>query len=279
MGREYALLDGEDPQVAKGIFEHYLPTGANGALPETEEGAIVSLADKMDSIAGFFGVNLLPTGTADPYALRRQSLGIINIILAKKYPLPLDVLIDRSLHILGGRLKRPAAEVKTDILAFFRSRFENLLLAQGRAYDVVDAVLATPITDLVQAMAKIEPLETVKGDADFEPLAIAFKRVGNISKDFPGGTIDPRLFEDEAENNLYLSYLEVREKAAALIKTGDYRSALRSMALLRKPVDAFFNAVMVMAENEGVKRNRLAILKSITDLFHAIADFSKLNTA
>lgn len=278
MGREYALSGGEDPQVAKGIFEHYLPTVANGALPETELGAIVSLADKMDSIAGFFSVNLLPTGTADPYALRRQSLGIINIILARKYPLPLDVLIERSLLIMGDRLKRPAAEVKADILAFFRSRFENLLLAQGRAYDVVDAVLATPLTDLVQAMAKIEALEAVKGDADFEPLAIAFKRVGNISRDFPGGAIDSQLFENEAEKNLYQSYLEVREKAAAFIKTGDYHAALRTMAFLREPVDAFFTAVMVMAENEGVRHNRLAILKSVTDLFHAIADFSKLNT-
>ena len=278
MGREYALLGGEDPQVAKGIFEHYLPTVANGALPETELGAIVSLADKMDSIAGFFSVNLLPTGTADPYALRRQSLGIINIILARKYPLPLDVLIERSLLIMGDRLKRPVAEVKADILAFFQSRFENLLLAQGRAYDVVDAVLATPLTDLVQAMAKIEALETVKGDADFEPLAIAFKRVGNISRDFPGGAIDPQLFENEGEENLYQSYLEVREKTAAFVKTGDYQAALRSMVLLREPVDAFFTAVMVMAENEGVRHNRLAILKSITNLYHAIADFSKLNT-
>ncbi len=279
MGREYALLAGEDPLVARGIFEHYLPTGANGALPETEEGALTSLADKMDSIAGFFGVNLVPTGAADPYALRRQALGIINIILAKKYTLPLDVLIERSLAILDGRLQRPAAEVKADILAFFRSRFENQLLAQGHAYDVVDAVLAAPVTDLVQAMGKIEALEAVKGDADFEPLAIAFKRVGNISKGFTGGAIDPRLFENEAEKNLYQAYLEVREKAVALIKTGDYQATLRAMALLRAPVDVFFEAVLVMAENEKVRHNRLAILTSITDLFHEVADFSKLNTA
>lgn len=279
MGREYALLAGEAPLIAKGIFEHYLPTGANGALPETEAGSIVSMADKMDSIAGFFGVNLLPSGTADPYALRRQSLGIINIILANDFVLPLDSLVEKSLLILGDCLKRPVAEVKTDILAFFRSRFENLMLAQGRAYDVVAAVLATPSTDLVRMVAKIEALESFKTDANFEPLVIAFKRAGNISKDFPGADVDPALFENDAERNLHLAYLSVKEKASFLIDTGNYRTALEEVARLREPVDAFFNSVLVMAEQEEVKRNRLAILKCITELFHGVADFSKLNTA
>ncbi|MCX5830586.1 MAG: glycine--tRNA ligase subunit beta [Deltaproteobacteria bacterium] len=278
MGREYALLAGEDPLVAKGIYEHYLPVSATGALPETEEGALASIADKMVSITGFFGVNLIPTGTADPYALRRQSLGIINIILARKYPLPLDVLIDKSLLIWGERLKRPADEIKADILAFFQSRFANQLISQGRPYDVVDSVLSIDATDLVKSLNKIEALATLKDDAGFEPLASAFKRVGNIIKDFPGGTVDPGLFESEAEQNLYNVYLEIKEKVALLIESGDYLAALREIARLRQPVDNFFDAVLVMAEDEKIRFNRLSLLAAISSIFRQIADFSRIVT-
>lgn len=278
MGREYAILCGEDPRVACGIYEHHLPTSATGDLPDTEEGALVSIADKMDSIAGFFGVNLLPTGTADPYALRRQALGIINIILAKQYPLSLEELTDRSLSILGSRLKRPADAVKADILAFFKSRFENQLISQGHLYDVVDAVLATEAADLVKAVKKIAALEDLKHDADFAALAIAFKRVVNIVKDFRGGDIDPLLFENEAETNLYRRHLEIKEKVQGFIQTGAYLQALREIARLRPPVDVFFDAVLVMAEDKNIRVNRLSLLAAISSLFREIADFSKIVT-
>lgn len=278
MGREYALLAGEDARVAKGIYEHYLPVSANGNLPETDEGAIVSIADKMDSIAGFFGVNLLPTGAADPYALRRQALGIINIILAQRYPLRLDELIDMSLAGLSERLKRPPEAVKTDILAFFHARFENQLISQGRPYDVVAAVLAAETTDVVKSIMKIGAMEDFKTDADFEPLAVAFKRVGNIIKDFRGGSIAPLLFESEAEMDLYNAYLEIKERAAAFIACNDFLSALREMARLRLPVDTFFDSVLVMAENEKIRFNRLSLLEAISRLFREVADFSKLVT-
>ena len=278
MGREYALLEGEDPLVARGVHEHYLPIAATGALPETEEGALVSIADKMDSITGFFGVNLIPTGTADPYALRRQSLGIINIILARKYALPLDVLIDKSLAVWGDRLKRPVSEVKTDILAFFQARLANQLISQGHPYDVVDAVLSTDARDLVKAIKKIEALETLRADAGFEPLASAFKRIGNIIKDFPGGEIDDGLFENEAEKNLYNVYGEIKAQAALLIESGDYFAGLQEIARLREPVDIFFDAVLVMAEDEKVRFNRLSLLAAICSIFRQIADFAKIVT-
>ena len=278
MGREYALLAGEEPEVAAGIFEHYLPTGAGGALPETEAGALASIADKLDSITGFFAVNLIPTGAADPYALRRQALGIINIILAKKYCLPLDILIDKSLLVLSEKLKRPAAEVKADVLAFFKSRYENQLIAQGLPYDAVEAVLTMPATDLVQAQGKIEALAAIKEQADFEPLASAFKRVGNIVKDFSAGCVVTDLFVTEAEKSLHSAYLEAAQKAGIFIKEGDYPSALREIARLRAPVDAFFEAVLVMAEDETIRFNRLSLLEAIANLFREIADFSKIVT-
>jgi len=278
MGREYALIAGEKPVVAKAIHEHYLPTSAGGELPETDEGAIVSIADKMDTIVGFFGVNLIPTGTADPYALRRQAIGIINIIINKQYPLNLETIIDKSLSILGDKLKRPHKEIKMDVLEFFKGRFENQLISMGRPYDVVDAVLETGASDIVRSVKKIEAMETFKSHADFEPLAIAFKRVGNIIKDFKNGTVDPSRFETDEERHLHNAFLRTNKNVVNYIKGDDYRSALIELATLRKPVDDFFNNVLVMAKDESIRFNRLSLLKEISKIFHMIADFSKIVT-
>ncbi|MDD5712719.1 MAG: glycine--tRNA ligase subunit beta [Smithellaceae bacterium] len=278
MGREYALLSGEKPEVAKAIYEHYLPTQAGGELPETHEGAIVSIADKTDTICGFFGVNLIPTGTADPYALRRQALGIINIILQRNYPLTLDELVGESLTILKDRLTRPADEVKADVLSFFRGRFENQLITQGHPYDVVDAVLETGSTNIPRVQRKIEAMEDFKKQPEFEPLAIGFKRVGNIIKGFSGGHVDPKLFETAAERDLHGAFLAAKNKVLTLLSADDYTAALTALAGLRGPVDAFFDGVMVMAEDEQVRFNRLSLLEEISDLFHHIADFGKIQT-
>ena len=278
MGREYALLAGEDPVVAKAIHEHYLPIAAGGELPESDEGAVVSIADKMDTICGFFGVGLIPTGTADPYALRRQALGVINIILTKRYPFSLGSLIDRSLAILGPLLRRPADETKASVLEFLRGRFENLLITRGHPYDVVDAVLATGVQNLVTADDKIRAMETFKSDPNFQPLAVAFKRVVNIIRCFQNGAIDPALFSGPEESNLHEAFLKIRETVASHISGGDYSAVLFDLARLRGPVDGFFETVLVMAEDERVRFNRLSLLKEISTLFHDIADFSKIVT-
>jgi glycyl-tRNA synthetase beta chain len=278
MGREYALLSGEDPIVAQAIYEHYLPTAAGGELPETDEGAIVSIADKLDTLCAFFGVGLIPTGAADPYALRRQALGVINIILDKRFPLALDDLLDASLAILGPLLKRPVGETKDAVLEFFRGRFENQLIAQGHRYDVVDAVLANGIADLVTAREKIRSMEAFKSHPDFQPLAIAFKRVANIIRDFTDGAVDPSLFTDPEERNLHASVSQIRQSVLSTIAGGDYSSALVEMARLRKPVDAFFDSVLVMAEDEKIRFNRLSLLSEISMLFHDVADFSRIVT-
>ncbi|MBN2398097.1 MAG: glycine--tRNA ligase subunit beta, partial [Deltaproteobacteria bacterium] len=278
MGREYALLQGEDPVIAQAIYEHYMPVAAGGQLPETDEGAIVSIADKMDSIAGCFGVNLIPTGTADPYALRRQALGIINIIIEKKYPLDIDALVDRSLDILEEKLKRSKEETRSDVMNFLGGRFENQLISQGHPYDVVDAVLSRDVSNFVQSLKKIEAMEAFKKHPDFEPLAIAFKRVVNILKGFEGGAVDTAVFETPAEGDLYGVFGDIREKADALIDNGGYAEALSEMARLRKPVDTFFDEVMVMAEDERIRFNRLSLLEEMSRLFYRIADFSRIVT-
>ncbi len=279
MGREYALLAGENPVIARAIYEHYLPIAAGGDLPQTDEGAIVGIADKIDTITGFFGVGLPPTGTADPYALRRQALGVINIILTKRYPLPLDFLIDESLKLLETSLKKPAAEIKKDIRDFFAGRYSNQLIAQGFAYDTVESVLAGGLSDIVEASEKIKALQAFRANPEFEPISIAFKRVDNILKDFSNPKVDTALFITDAERNLYAAANEILQQITASIAKNDYNLALKEMARLRPPVDAFFDGVMVMDKDEKVKFNRLSLLAEISATFHKIADFSKIVTA
>jgi len=279
MGREYALIAGEKPEIANAIYEHYLPIVAGGDLPQSDEGAIVGLADKMDTIAGFFGVGMPPTGTADPYALRRQALGIINIILSREYPLSLNFLIDESLALLKDVLKKPAEEVKKDILEFFKGRLQNQLIAQGYAYDTVDGVLSADIDELVEVIEKVKALEEFRKHPDFEPVSVAFKRVDNILKDFKGGQFDVNLLVHDAEINLFSYFDNIKPRVEKGIAEKDFATALNKLAALRPHVDNFFDNVMVMDKDEKVRFNRQSLLAEISALFHKIADFSKIVTA
>ena len=279
MGREYALLAGEKPAVADAIYEHYLPIAAGGELPRTDVGAIVGIADKIDTIVGFFSVGLPPTGTADPYALRRQALGVINIIVARHYPLNLHFLIDESLTLLKEVLKKPAEIIKGDVLEFFKGRLHNQLIAQGFAYDTVDAVLATDIGDLAGVYEKIQALQSFRQNPEFEPISTAFKRVDNILKDFSGGQVDVNVLSVEAEIRLFSAYEDIKERVEKGIAEKDFLAALNRLAAIRPAVDAFFDSVMVMDKDEKIRNNRLSLLSQISALFHKIADFSKIVTA
>jgi glycyl-tRNA synthetase beta chain len=277
MGREYALNDGEDVAVANAIAEHYLPTQAGGELPSSDIGAIVSLADKMDTICGCFGVGLVPTGSADPYALRRSALGIINIILGKGYRQSLDDFILETLELLQTRITRSREDVHNDVLEFFKGRFVNLMVDRFPA-DVVDSVSAVSFDDLVETAAKIAALSDFKKRSDFEPLAIAFKRVCNIVKGGVDAPVNQELFREDAERELYGAYLSVSEKAGIKIAERNYVDALSEIATLRGVVDAFFDSVMVMSDEENLRLNRLAMLTGIARLFANIADFSKISS-
>lgn len=275
MGREYALLEGETADVANAIAEHYLPTQAGGELPASDSGAFVSIADKLDTICGCFGVGLIPTGAADPYALRRATIGIIAIILDKGYRLSLRSLIGDSLELLAAKLNRPKELVASDVLEFFRSRFVNLL-GSSFATDAVDAAIAAGFDDLVDVKTRITALAEFKTHPDFEPLTVAFKRVGNIIKEGVDAPVDPSLFQDDAEAYLYEAIQKVKKSADGLILTGAWLDALTQIATLREPVDRFFDKVMVMAENPRVRTNRVALLTIIARLFGKIADFSRI---
>jgi len=276
MGREYALLEGIEPAVANAIAEHYLPTQAGGDLPPSDIGAIVSICDKLDTICGCFSVGLIPTGSADPYALRRSAIGIINIILDKGYRISLSDGIDKALQLLGAKLTRPAADVKADVMEFFRGRFVNL---QGDQYrtDVVEAAVSVGYCDLVDAAARIRALGEFTGHPDFEALAVAFKRIGNIIKEGVDAPVDPALFQDPAEGGLYEAFQAVKISVETRVADGAWLDALTEIATLRGPVDTFFDKVMVMADDERVKTNRLALLTAMARMFGKVADFSRIS--
>ncbi|MDD2856297.1 MAG: glycine--tRNA ligase subunit beta, partial [Desulfuromonadaceae bacterium] len=276
MGREYAKLEGEAVEVANAISEHYLPTQAGGELPDSDIGSFVSIADKLDTICGCFGVGLIPTGAADPYALRRATIGIIAIILNKGYRLSLQELINQSLTLLSAKLTRPKEQVASDVLEYFRARFTNLL---GNAFDsdAVEAAISAGFDDLVDVKSRISAISEFKTHPDFEPLTVAFKRVGNIIKSGVDTPVDPSVFKDDAEKLSYDSVQNISSSTAKLIASGEWLEALTSIATLRKPVDTFFDKVMVMAEDPAVRNNRLALLTQIARLFGKIADFSRIS--
>ncbi len=279
MGQVYARLSGEEEEVALAILEHYLPTTAGGALPSSHPGAVLSLADKLDTIVGCFGMGLVPTGTADPYALRRQTLGIIRIVLEKQYLLSLSTLVDRSIALLEGKIERPPQEIKADVLEFFKGRMQNLLHSQGLSLDALDAAFSVGFDDLVDLRARAKAFHDLKQVPDFEPLAIAFKRVVNISKDHTPGEVDPERFEQPCEQALFEAYGRIGKDAEEKISRKDYPAALKELSMLRQPVDEFFNGVLVMAKEEKMRNNRLSLLKKIAQLFFKIGDFSRITTA
>lgn len=277
VGREYGRLSGEKAEVYEAIYEHYLPGFSGDRLPSSPVGDIVSIADKMDTIVGCFGVGLVPTGTTDPFGLRRQALGIIRIILEKEYSLSLGELIEESGRQLKGKMERSLPEVKTDVLDFFRIRYQNFLLDKGYPFDVIEAVLSTSFDQLLDVQRRIDALREAKEWKDFESIVIGFKRAMNILKGAPSGKgIDPSLFFEPAEKNLYQAFMDAKGKIDQLLNQRDYAASLLEMSRMKKVIDEFFDHVMVMVEDEPIRNNRLSLLDEIGQLFLRFADFSKL---
>jgi glycyl-tRNA synthetase beta chain len=278
MGSIYAERSEEAPEVSVAIYEHYLPISAGGKLPASLHGAIISIADKLDTICGCFGLGLLPTGAADPYALRRHALGIIAIMLDKEFRVPLDDIVNESLVLLKKRLTRPLADSERDVLDFFKERLKNMLLSRGYSFDIIDAALSAPWYDIVDVVSRVKALGTFKMHPDCERLVTAFKRVSNILKgyDFKGERPDISLFQEEYEEELN----RVADTIAPVIdkhwQDGNYEKVFTTLASIKDKIDVFFDKVMVMVEDEGTRRNRLILLSSIQRLYSRIADLSKL---
>ncbi len=279
MGRVYAGVAGEPDDVATAVEEHYRPTYSGGQLPKTATGAVLAIADKIDSICGCFSVGLIPTGASDPYALRRQGIGIVNIMLDKGFAFSLRDLIVQSLGLFHEKAEFPIQETAEKVYAFIQNRMAHILVEKGFSKDVVAAVTSAGAENVPNVWQRVKALQDLKGAPDFEPLAVAFKRVVNIIKKTAGGPqgqVREDLLSHATEKELFAALKKVQGQVAELFINGDFDKALLIIASLKDPVDAFFDGVLVMAEDAEVRNNRLALLGSIAALFDQFADFSKL---
>ncbi len=279
MGREYAQLSGEAAVVAQAIEEHYLPRFAGDRLPGSLVGSLVGLADRLDTVCGCFGIGLIPSGSEDPYALRRHGQGIVQILLSAGIDLPLSQPIRKSLELFGDRLTMPRERVAQEVMGFLAARLQAILIERGVPGDLVEAVLAVDAERVSDAGKRAEALAAFRREADFTELAVAFKRVIRIlPKDF-SKSVDPRRFASSAERALHGEATTLRAETEHLVKAGDYVRALQLIAAIRPIVDMFFEEVLVMAEDRDLQDNRLAILKEVADLFCGIANFSKITAS
>jgi glycyl-tRNA synthetase beta chain len=285
MGRIYAAIAGEFATVSAAIEEHYRPTYSGGPLPQTITGSVLSIADKIDSICGCFSAGLTPTGASDPYALRRQGIGIIQIMNDKGFSFSLGKLIKKSLSQFEIEDSDERKALTQKVYSFLQNRIIQLLADQGYAKDTIAAVVDVSIDHVPNLWSRLEALESFKAKPDYEPLTVAFKRVVNILRKSDKqkeqerlGKVKENLFEHESESALFAAYQKVEKKVSEAMEKGLFEKALKDIATLREPVDAFFDGVMVLAEDQNVRRNRMALLEHIATLFGKFADFSKLST-
>lgn len=277
MGREYALLDGEKQEVATGIFEHYLPRFAGDALPATTIGRIVGIGDKLDNICATFSRGLAPTGSQDPYALRRQALGVINILLDANYHISLAKIIAGTLYLLDIKPEE-TGKLVPQIMEFFKQRLRNLLMDQGIRYDVIDAVFADKRNDdMVDLAVRCKALADYVEARNAEPLVQVSVRVSNLCKKIEKEVaISGALFKDESENKLHEVVAAVSKEIIPEIVLYDYAAVLKAGEKVIEPVNTFFDNVMVMDEDENVKNNRLAMLEEVRGIVNAVGDLSLL---
>ncbi len=281
MGEKYALLQGEKPAVATAIREHYLPTSSEGELPETAIGAVLALADKLDSVFSFFSVGMIPTGSNDPYALRRQTYGVIRIIEDKGWTFPLvqlqtevDEAVNQDVEKYGVLLNEGQAEV----VEFVKARLRQLLMTKNVRHDIIDAVVSAEQADLSKLFASANILKSRFEDQNFKPSMEALTRVINLAKkgqELLGDTeegIDPSLFENKAEKELYQAVNDLSEAFATRTIAENYEALVN----LRPLIDAYFNETMVMVEDEKVKQNRLKQLMQIAKMALSIASLDLL---
>ena len=279
MGRYYALADGEPATVADAIQAHYQPRFNGDALPEGPVACAVALADKLDALIGFFGIGQIPTGDKDPFGLRRAALGVLRILMETPLPLALPELIDAAAagfapELLSGDWRAASAD-------FFKERLRHMLRDAGHDHKAVDAVLALDPARIDQVPARLAAVKAFAALPEAEALAAANKRIVNILKKSgaeAGATVDAALLQEEAEKALFVAVSAVTPGIEAQLAAADYTAALKALAGLRGAVDAFFDGVMVMAEEPLTRANRLALLSRLASLMNRVADISRLSS-
>jgi len=279
MGGEYARVGGMGAAVAAAIRDHYLPRSADdiasGNYPGSPAGDVLSIADKLDSVVACWSAGLMPTGAGDPFALRRQSQGVVSLVLAKGYRLRLPAVVKLAAAQVCPKLGADEAAVNRGVQEFILARFRGLMIENGLPYDVVDACLAAWNGDLHDTQHKIEAVARMKARPDFDQLMIAFRRVMNIVEGDPG-PVDTHLFQHESEAVLYSEYTRIQHRVTPLLSVGKYDDALAEMAGLKPQVDRLFDDVMVNVEDLELRRNRQALCATVAALFKEVADFSRI---
>jgi glycyl-tRNA synthetase beta chain len=292
VGGLYARREGLPEEMATAIYDHYKPANIEDASPRSLAGALVSLADRMDTLVGCFGIGLAPSGSKDPFGLRRAANGVVKILADHALRLSMRVLIEDAVSVyqnikLEGRLPKWNGDaVLNDLAAFLVERLRYYLQeVRGFAYDEVNAVLGAASDDVADVLERAQAVAAVRPTENFEPLAAAFKRIKNILRQaqqthrFAPGKLDATLFEPGPETKLYEGYRAVAERVARQKQKGDYRASLEAVASLRPAVDLFFDKILVMDKNPEVRNNRLTLLQSLLNEFSTIADFSEIVTA
>ena len=275
-------------EVSRAIYDHYKPESMEDSAPATIEGAVVSIADKADSIAGMFALGLIPSGSKDPFALRRQANGIVKTIAEHKLPFRLsEIMADARARYQGSEAEKKFsnAAFAESARSFFRERLEFYLKdARGYAYDVVSAVLAVDSDDVLDAAARAEAVSKVRGSSDFESISSAFKRMKNILRQATehnrriAARLDPSGLQEESEKELAALIPQTAATVENLRAARDYEAALLEIAKLRPAIDKFFDKVMVMVDDDNLRANRLALLQTVVKEFSTIADFSEIVT-
>jgi glycyl-tRNA synthetase beta chain len=287
VGGLYARAQGEPEEIACAVYDQYKPIGLDDPLPRNLTGCAIALADKLDSLVACFAVGAIPTGSSDPFALRRAALGIVKIILERNLPLSLSAAISaaaKSIREHPPKIETTAA-VEKQVLEFLLERARYILRERrGFAYDEINASFAAGADDLGDAVERVTAVKAIRDTKNFAPLAASFKRIGNILEksaakgDKGQGMVKQELLHDAAELQLYTVAQKVGEEATRLKKVKKYRKALEKISELRPAVDLFFDKVLVMVEDEAVRRNRIALLGMLLKEFSTIADFSKLGS-
>jgi len=279
MGKTYALEDGESPAVAEAIFEHYLPRFAGDSLPATRAGILVALSDKFDHLVSCFAAGIRPSGSQDPYALRRAGLGIVQIIIEKKLSFSLPLLVQFLLNALEeqGVAVDNGEKLKEDVLSFLELRLRHYLQERSFSYDIIEAVLGANKDDFLAICKKAEFLTEKRQSKELAEAAAAYQRVANLACKAEGAPlVQEKLLEEPEELALWQKARQVEGTIAGFGRGGDFTSLLQLLAALKAPIDNFFDKVMVMAEDEKIRGNRLALLRYLQKLFLSLADLGKL---
>ncbi|MCB5235780.1 glycine--tRNA ligase subunit beta [Niallia alba] len=274
MGERYALQKGEKESVAKAINEHYMPRHADDETAPSNVGAVLALAEKLDTIVSFFSIGLVPTGSQDPYALRRQATGIVQTLMDKNWSISIEQLVELAIKAMPNTSKVTGKDLVESVLSFFKLRVKHILQEHGIRYDMIDAILADKIGGAAQVLKKAKVLELHKEDANFKEGIEALSRIINISnKATTISTVDPSLFENEYESELYNRFTAVKEKIKTDVSEEEYFQLLFS---LQDAISAYFDHTMVMADDEKIKENRLNLMVEIANSIKGFAGVNEI---